>query len=443
VTAPPGRRRLLLVLGAVALSAVGGLVAVGRPSGPPRPLEVEAAGDVTDGHVGDLLPGPSSVPTGAPGPEPPPTTSATTGRATSTTRPRPTTTLAPTTSTTLGACAPAVAMYGLGLLRQPDGNGWAAGSNPALQRSSDGGRSWAPACIPASALRGDGSFFAVTFADDAQHGWVVGGSGGRPVALRTADGGGRWVAGRVPDGLGGSLTDVAFADLRHGWAVGHLTGTGPSNAAGGVLLATADGGATWTARTVPDGIGRLSRLAVIDESHGWAAGTTLDGRPAIVATSDGGATWAAQTLPDGIRALRDVAFVDTERGWAVGALPVPPEAEPAQADPGVIITTSDGGVTWTEQARTVGSLWSVDAVNADTVFAGGGYGLFSTADGGTTWLKQPFTLPALDAISFTDATSGWVTHSMFATVCRTEDGGRTWVPSVLTSTVTPRPCTPL
>ena len=61
--------------------------------------------------------------------------------------------------------------------------------------------------------------------------------------------------------------------------------------------------------------------------------------------------------------------------------------------------------------------------------AGGGYGLFSTHDGGGTWAKQAFTLPALDAVSFSDATHGWVSHSMFSVVCRTDDGGRTWVGS--------------
>jgi photosystem II stability/assembly factor-like uncharacterized protein len=445
VTSARSRRRFLAV-GAVALAAAGGLVAVTRPSGPGTPVEVQAAGDSPPGDVGDLLPGPSSAPTEATAPGSSSTSSSTTGPATgptTVTTGRPTATSGPTTTTTTGVCAPAAPVYAFGLWRQPDGDGWAAGANPALQRSTDGGRTWGPACLPASAVSGAGALHAVAFTYYGYHGWVVGGSGGRPVALRTVDGGDRWLAGRLPDGLAGSLTDAAFADFPHGWAVGHLTGTGPANATGGILLATSDGGATWTERPLPEGIGRLSRLATVGASHAWAVGMKLDGTPVVVATTDGGATWTAQTLPGGIRELRDVAFVDTRRGWAVGALPVPHPVEADRADPGVILTTADGGATWTEQATTVGSLWSVSAVDADTVFAGGGYGLFSTTDGGTTWAKQPFTLPALDAISFTDATSGWVTHSMFSTVCRTEDGGRTWVPTPLKSTVTPAPCTPV
>lgn len=420
----------------MALVAVGGLVAVSRPSPSGKAVEVRTAGDAPLTTL--TRPVTSTIDVT---PTTKPRRLTTTSAPTTTTAP--TTIAAPTTTTTTEVCAAAAPVYAFGVWRRPDGNGWAAGANPALQRSADGGQTWVPACLPASAVSGPGALYAVAFDDDGRHGWVAGGSGGRPVVLRTADGGGRWLAARLPGGIAGGLSDVGFADLRHGWAVGHLTGTGPANAAGGLLLATSDGGATWRAQTLPDGIGRLGRIAVAGATHGWATGTTLAGRPVVVATIDGGATWTSQPLPDGIRELRDLAFVDRERGWAVGALTVTQPPEAGNEDPGVILTTTDGGATWTEQARTVGSLWSVAAVDASTVFAGGAYGLFSTTDGGATWARQPFALPALDAISFTDPTHGWVTHSMFSTVCRTDDGGRTWVPSALKSTATPRPCTPV
>jgi photosystem II stability/assembly factor-like uncharacterized protein len=436
----PRRRQRLVIATFVALASLGGVVAATRPSGSGGPrVEVQAGGVSDHRIVDDPLPEfDPSTSTTAPGPASESTTT-TAGQASTTT----TKLLRPTTTTSMAApaCAPANPVYAFGLFRRPDGNGWAAGANPALQRSVDGGRTWTPACLPADAITGAGGLYGIAFDGDGRHGWVVGGSGGRPVALRTVDGGEQWLAATLPD-IDGGLTDVRFADLRHGWAVGNLTGTGPANAAGAVLLATADGGATWTAQSVPPGIGRLNRLAVLDATHGWAVGVAAGGQPVLVATADGGATWTSQALPAGIRALRDVAFVDQHRGWAVGALPVPLPAEPGKDDPGVILTTTDGGATWTRQATTAGSLWSLAVIDGATVFAGGGYGLFSTHDGGTTWDKQPFTLPALDAISFTDATHGWVTHSMFSTVCRTDDGGRTWVPSVLRTGVTPRPCNP-
>jgi photosystem II stability/assembly factor-like uncharacterized protein len=386
-------------------------------------MEVQAIGDApspTDG---------SSTTSTAPDPTSSPSTTGSLPATPTTKLPRLTSTSAPTTPTTVAACAPSVPVYALGLARLSGGNGWVSGANPALQRSTDGGKTWVPACLPAGAVSGPGGLNGVVFDADGRRGWVVGTSGGRPLALRTVDGGAHWLAARLPDGIAGSLTDVEFADQDHGWAVGNLSGTGPANAAGGLLLATTDGGAAWTAQLVPADVGRLSRIAIVDATHGWAVGVSSSGRPLIIATGDGGRNWSTQTLPDGIRELRDVAFADVHHGWAVGAMPVSLAAEAGRDDPGVILATTDGGATWTEQAVTVGSVWSIDAIDARTVFAGGGTGLFSTSDGGTTWTKQAFALPALDTISFTDADHGWVAHSMFSTVCRTEDGGRTWTAS--------------
>ena len=338
-------------------------------------------------------------------------------------------------------CAATEATYAFGLVRQKDGNGWLAGGNPAVQRTIDGGATWMPACLPSAAVTGPGSFRGIEFDADGDHGWAVGGTPTEAVALRTVDGGQHWSIGTLPPGITGTLNGVAFADTRSGWAVGHLTGTGPANAAGGFVLATDDGGATWRSQPLPADIGRLTQIAVVDTTHAWAAGVAFNGNPVLVATTDGGATWDRQAIPEGVvRDLRDVAFVDRRHGWAVGAstTAAPPNDI---SGVGVVLVTSDGGATWAHQATTAGSLWSLAIVDRDTVFAGGGYSLFSTRDGGATWDKQTFTLPALDAISFTDATHGWVTHSMYSVVCRTDDGGRTWLPSGVKPGMTTRPCT--
>src|SRR5207253_3009187 len=98
--------------------------------------------------------------------------------------------------------------------------------------------------------------------------------------------------------------------------------------------ATSDGGATWVAEPVPAGVGLLSRISVVDTTHGWAVGIGLDGKPVLVATADGGATWTGQTVPGEVRELRDVAFLDARRGWAVGALP----QGLLKDEPGVVLT---------------------------------------------------------------------------------------------------------
>jgi photosystem II stability/assembly factor-like uncharacterized protein len=440
----PRRRWLVAALGSAAFLTGATVFAVTDGNRPARrPVEVQAAGDLRPGDPADPLPDLSSSSTTVPGSSSSSSTASSSSTTTTVKVPKPTTSSAPSTTTTLAVpdCAPVAGTYALGILRQPDGNGWSAGGNPALRRTTDGGATWTPACVPSAAATGPGAFRGITFAADGIHGWVVGGTATEPVAVRTVDGGQHWLLSTLPPGITGTLNGVAFADVRHGWAVGHLTGTGPANAAGGVMLATGDGGATWTSQPLPADVGRLNRVAVVDADHAWAVGVALNGAPLIVATSDRGATWVRQTIPDGIaRDLRDIAFSDGRHGWAVGSSVTTPPPNDISGI-GVVLVTDDGGLTWTLQATTAGSLWSLDIVDRDTLFAGGGYSLFASHDGGATWAKQVFALPALDAISFTDAEHGWVTHSMYSVVCRTDDGGRTWVPSGLNPGMTVKPCT--
>ena len=400
-------------------------MAVTRSSGSGKSsLTVRAAGGSEPRAVDDPLPAPG--PSSSSSSSSSSTTTAARPATTTTRAPKPTTTSAPTTSTTVALpCAPAAPVYSLALLRRPDGDGWSGGANPALERSGDGGRTWTAACLQADAVTGPGGIYGIAFTADGTRGWATGGSGGHPIAFRTSDGGDHWLAAELPAGLTGSLGSVDFVDARHGWTVGSISGQAPANAAGGYVLSTVDGGVTWTPQPVPSTVARLNRVIFADAAHGWAVGVAADGKPAVVATGDDGATWSLQAIPGDVRNLRDIGFLDARRGWAVGDLP----PEPGQDPLGVVITTADGGATWTEQATTSGSLWTVAVIDGQRLYAGGARGLWSTRDGGATWDKQPFALPALDAISFTDADHGWVTHSMFSTVCRTDDGGRTWVGS--------------
>ena len=92
---------------------------------------------------------------------------------------------------------------------------------------------------------------------------------GASAFISTGDGVWVW-QNPLPQGNG--LTDVAFRDARHGWAVGH----------GGTILATTDGGATWNAQS-SGAIQTLYAVAFPDAAHGWAVG--LGG--AILATTRG------------------------------------------------------------------------------------------------------------------------------------------------------------
>lgn len=83
---------------------------------------------------------------------------------------------------------------------------------------------------------------------------------------------------QVPSPVDVTLTAVAFADGRNGWAVGHDA----------VILHTADGGRSWTLQNFqPDLNVPLFSVLALDAQRAFAAGAF----GTLKATSDGGATW--------------------------------------------------------------------------------------------------------------------------------------------------------
>ena len=85
----------------------------------------------------------------------------------------------------------------------------------------------------------------------------------------------------------------------------------------------------WSATTTT-----LLDVSFADSQHGWAVGGTDDGGTGIIlATSDGGLTWEIQYADGGFGTLNAVFAVDARTCWAVGY-------------GGVVLMTSDGGDTW-------------------------------------------------------------------------------------------------
>ena len=159
---------------------------------------------------------------------------------------------------------------------------------------------------------------AVAFGDPA-HGWVttrVDGSS-RNHILATGDGGGSW----HPQSYAGyreALWDVAFADASHGWAVGSWNW---SEAEGGTIVGTSDGGKHWRKLYSPTGSeygsGYVYGVACSGRSRVWVVGCNM-----IAATVNGGATWRVQrrwrSSSGANNVLWDICFTDRSCGWTVG-----------------------------------------------------------------------------------------------------------------------------
>jgi photosystem II stability/assembly factor-like uncharacterized protein len=127
-------------------------------------------------------------------------------------------------------------------------------------------------------------------------------------------------------------------------------------------------------------------------------------------------------LPQGAN-LNGVCFTDANTGYAVGL-------------DGVILKTTDAGISWTPQnSGTTNSLGSVYFTDSDTGYVVGfGPTMFKTTNGGSTWISMPVSAPSLSDVFFTDAYTGYAvgTNGSSATILKTIDGGVTWTTQLTT-----------
>ena len=173
-------------------------------------------------------------------------------------------------------------------------HGWAVG-NASLQRTTNGGQTWLP-ISPDVKYTWDG-----VAAPSATRAFFTGrdSTAARDCVVRTMDAGSSWEAVLIA-GAGVDLKGVWFRTADDGWAYGSK----------GALYHTTDGGAGWS----PAGFGsvftaeELPMVVATDvvfetATKGWAICDLPDGGPvigwALLATTDGGVTWTDVTRSTG------------------------------------------------------------------------------------------------------------------------------------------------
>ena len=191
-------------------------------------------------------------------------------------------------------------------------HGWIVGMDGAILATRDGGVTWTSQTSGTTGWLKD-----VDFVDPA-HGWAVGDMtadaasalSDAGVMLCTQDGGASWTT--QDTGSRATLDAVTFADASRGWAVGfdYLEDTS-------VILDTRDGGRTWNAQYVGSMGQRLTDIAFGDPGHGYAVGSEDDKRGVVYATSDGGLTWVEQEIPES-PVLYSVSCFGADHAWVVG-----------------------------------------------------------------------------------------------------------------------------
>lgn len=284
-------------------------------------------------------------------------------------------------------------------------NVWVVGFDACIYHSGDGGETWQEQHSGV-----DVNLCDVTFID-SRNGWISGRAG---TMLRTGDGGATWTP--CDTGTTNHLFALHFVDNSTGWAVGNF----------GTIVHTTDGGRTWTDQG--SGEDRIyNDVFFVSATTGWIAAEY----GLIYHTDDGGATWQQQECPDIIPvvdetqwesfppSLYGVCFRDAAHGWITGM-------------DGTIITTVDGGATWTKMTnpaeasevtlycpRTAGDRVCVVGQKGTCLVLDPPQGLWQDRSAVTDtkfWLRD---------MHFGSPDTGFAVGSR-GTILRTTDGGTTW-----------------
>jgi photosystem II stability/assembly factor-like uncharacterized protein len=334
--------------------------------------------------------------------------------------------------------------------------GYIAGDYGKILKTTNAGTSWELQHTDST------NSLSSVFFTDSNTGYAAGGDKSKGIILKTRDAGVNWTS--MPMENLPHLTSIYFNNKNTGFAVGK----------GGAIIQTPDGGTEWSFLSSKITSKNLNSTSFLNVNTGYAVGEggtilkTIDGAThwthlnsgttknlnavcfnnvntgyavgesgSILKTNNEGESWTTQVSGSNV-SLRSVHFPVDEIGYAVGD--------------SMVLSTKDGGLTWTGQSFLRGRWWysegfqlnSVFFTSMDTGFVVGHIGgwmlngeLYKTVNGGKDWTIS--TPPVwgyfvdLYSVFFTDSKTGYVSglrttgmNDGYPTILKTTDGGLTW-----------------
>lgn len=320
-------------------------------------------------------------------------------------------------------------------------------------RTENGGGSWASTSI-LSGVKYLGSLSCLTSRKCVAVGGNPAGNLWRGAVVRTLDAGRTWtLTSAVPKSVG-LLREVSCPTTVFCMAVGSTAQSNVGSIA--AAMSSNDSGRSWKRIPLPKGEKDLSLVTCTTRRNCIAVGEAevMVGDPqagsvtSIIATDNGGATWTQRPLQKGLSPIlgapeySGITCAERNDCLLVGYA-IPGDGNPS----GVIAHSANGGKTWSYDAAPPDSNF-LNAVSCPSpvrcVIVGGGIeprgggvrGLLTTTDGGLTWTSRtvPMEAMGLEGISCQTVSSciavgyglspdGSVEPSA---VIVTSDGGDTW-----------------
>lgn len=309
---------------------------------------------------------------------------------------------------------------------------WVVARGGVILHTSDGGSTWAQQENPVKEDLNNIYFI------DENLGWACGNKG---TIIFTSDGGKTW--SKANSGTGAPLYKCVFMNENEGWAIGGICSQNPMGVAGYafgalgglivglaeaknmqdngcIVLATQDGGKTWSRIKSAGLSGYFGRYDIyVDKDKNFITA----GRHGIVYSYDKGATWKMQQLKNQNNkpisgSFHALYFMNENEGWIGGAEGSPDYEKGAAMGALLIFKTTDGGKNWERQntPKINGTVREIYFLNKDYGWAVGSYEsgenapiLLYTENGGGAWDKIDFPekIVPMD-VCFVNPNCGWL-----------------------------------
>ena len=263
--------------------------------------------------------------------------------------------------------------------------------------TTNGGQTWAAQPVPSLVATGNGSGLEAIACTSPSRCFADGVANGGGVILGTTDAGATWSVlwsiQQAPDlYVSGGMPAIACPSSTECFALGDSGAVGYATR----VLATTDGGSTWTSLPLPADLPQLDGVDCQSVTR-----CILVGGADIVETADSGSSWVVQTVGNSVAfSLMSVDCPSSTTCYAAGG-----NGNQGSTSGGVVFTTTDSGTSWTGQSVPIATVNNLTCTSPAHCYGGGsqGYGgeMISTWNGGGSWFVQalPLTTGAIWGLS--------------------------------------------